>query len=82
LRLSTQPTEDIASQDWMKLIDLMGTDEILVFSTDYPHFDFDDPDAAIPKSLPATTREKILWRNAAAFYELDEYKTIPSEAAE
>ncbi|MBN9602924.1 MAG: amidohydrolase [Afipia felis] len=83
LRLSTQPTEDISSEDWMKLIDLMGTDDILVFSTDYPHFDFDDPNAAIPKSLPPTTREKILWRNAAEFYELGEHnKKIPSEAAE
>lgn len=83
LRLSTQPTEDISSEDWMKLIDLMGTDDILVFSTDYPHFDFDDPNAAIPKSLPPTTREKILWRNAAEFYEIGEHnKKIPSEAAE
>ncbi len=83
LRLSTQPTEDISSENWMKLIDLMGTDDILVFSTDYPHFDFDDPNAAIPKSLPAGTREKILWKNAANFYDLDPTRAkIPSQAAE
>jgi predicted TIM-barrel fold metal-dependent hydrolase len=82
LRLSTQPTEDISSQEWMKLIDLMGTDDILVFSTDYPHFDFDDPNRAIPKSLPPATREKILWRNAAEFYELDEYTQATINAAE
>ncbi|MBB3972750.1 amidohydrolase family protein [Hansschlegelia beijingensis] len=70
LRLSTQPTEDITGDQWMKLIDLMGTDDVLVFSTDYPHFDFDDPNAAIPRSLPETTREKILWRNGAEFYDL------------
>lgn len=81
LRLSTQPTEDISSQEWMKLIDLMGTDDVLCFSTDYPHFDFDDPDAAIPKSLPAATREKILWKNAAAFYELGERDTRTRAAA-
>ena len=83
LRLSTQPTEDISSENWMKLIDLMGTDDILVFSTDYPHFDFDDPNAAIPKSLPESTREKIFWKNAAAFYDLDPtLATVPSQAAE
>ena len=71
LRLSTQPTEDITAEQWMKLIDLMGTDDILMFSTDYPHFDFDDPHAAIPKGLPETTREKIFWTNAAQFYSLD-----------
>lgn len=83
LRLSTQPTEDISSAEWMKLIDLMGTDDILVFSTDYPHFDFDDPDAAIPKSLPDGTRDKIFWKNAANFYDLDvEEKATPHQAAE
>lgn len=78
LRLSTQPTEDITGDQWMKLIDLMGTDDILVFSTDYPHFDFDDPQTAIPKALPETTREKIFWSNAAQFYGLD---APPSVAA-
>jgi predicted TIM-barrel fold metal-dependent hydrolase len=71
LRLSTQPTEDITADQWGKLIDLMGTDDVLVFSTDYPHFDFDDPQQAIPRSLSETTREKLFWKNAAAFYELD-----------
>lgn len=83
LRLSTQPTEDINGEDWGKLIDLMGTDDILVFSTDYPHFDFDDPNAAIPRSLPSGTRDKILWKNAADFYGLDvRESTIPNQAAE
>lgn len=71
LRLSTQPTEDISTDQWGKLIDLMGTDDILVFSTDYPHFDFDDPNAAIPRALGDSTREKILWKNAAEFYGID-----------
>lgn len=71
LRLSTQPTEDISAEQWVKLVELMGTDEILVFSTDYPHFDFDDPNAAIPRALPDDLRDKILWKNAAAFYDLD-----------
>jgi predicted TIM-barrel fold metal-dependent hydrolase len=83
LRLSTQPTEDISAENWMKLIDLMGTDDILVFSTDYPHFDFDNPNTAIPKSLPQGTREKILWKNAADFYDLDPARAaVPSQAAE
>jgi predicted TIM-barrel fold metal-dependent hydrolase len=71
VRLCTQPTEDITADQWLKLVDLMGTEDVLVFATDYPHFDFDSPDAAIPRALPQTLREKILWRNAAAFYGLD-----------
>ena len=43
----------------------------LKYPADYPHFDFDDPHQAIPKTLPQELREKILWKNAAAFYDLD-----------
>jgi len=68
LRFSTQPTEDLSPDQWMKLIDLMGSDEYLIFSTDYPHFDFDDPNASIPRLLPEVLREKIFWKNGAAFY--------------
>jgi uncharacterized protein len=80
LRLSTQPTEDISADAWLKLIDLMGTDEILTFSTDYPHFDFDSPDAAIPVGLPEGLREKIFWKNAAAFYGLDVERPVVSHS--
>ena len=52
----------------MKLIDLMGSDEYLIFSTDYPHFDFDDPQVSIPRSLPDSLQEKIFWKNGAALY--------------
>ncbi len=70
LKLATQPTEDLRSDEWEKIVDLMGTDDILVFATDYPHFDFDDPDASIPHNLSADLREKIMWKNAASFYDL------------
>ncbi|MGA0532585.1 amidohydrolase family protein [Hansschlegelia sp. KR7-227] len=85
LRLSTQPTEDITVDQWVKLVDLMGSDEILVFSTDYPHFDFDDPHMAIPRALPADLREKILWKNAADFYGLSapgQRRVVSRDAAE
>ena len=68
LRFSTQPAEDLTGDQWMKLIDLMGSDEYLVFSTDYPHFDFDDPKVSIPRSLPDSLQEKIFWKNGASLY--------------
>ncbi|MGI8550172.1 MAG: amidohydrolase family protein, partial [Dehalococcoidia bacterium] len=39
-------------------------------STDYPHWQFDSPDEAIPAGLSETTRRKILSENARAFYRL------------
>ncbi|WP_026379226.1 amidohydrolase family protein [Afifella pfennigii] len=71
LRLATQPSEDISNEAFLKVVDLIGTDELLVFATDYPHFDFDDPDAAVPKGLPEELRQKILWKNAASLYGFD-----------
>ena len=85
VRLCTQPTEDITPAQWMKVVDLMGTEDILVFATDYPHFDFDDPNAAIPRALPESLREKIFWKNAANFYGVDappQSKMSPRQAAE
>ena len=36
-----------------------------MFSTDYPHWDFDAPDMALPVRLPVEVRRKILHDNAA-----------------
>jgi predicted TIM-barrel fold metal-dependent hydrolase len=47
-----------------------GTDKIL-FSTDYPHWDFDDPRRAIRARLDPETRAGIFGGNAMALYGLD-----------
>ena len=36
-----------------------------MFSTDYPHWDFDSPDRALPTQLPSDVRRGILHDNAA-----------------
>lgn len=72
VRFSTQPTEDLTTDQWVKVIDLMGSDRLLMFSSDYPHFDFDNPYRAFPADLPTSFRQKILFENAAEFYGLDQ----------
>ena len=39
-----------------------------MFSTDYPHWHFDDPEGALPIGLGPELRRKILSDNARAFY--------------
>jgi predicted TIM-barrel fold metal-dependent hydrolase len=51
---------------------MLGSDEMLLFSTDYPHWDFDSPERALPPIIPGVLREKILWSNAQMFYGLPE----------
>jgi uncharacterized protein len=73
IRLSLQPMDappDAAHL--LQVIEQLGSDELLMFSTDYPHWHFpkDDPEQALPAGLAASTRTKILRDNARALYKL------------
>jgi uncharacterized protein len=68
VRFSTQPMEEMTASQFMKYIDLMGSDELLCFSTDYPHWDFDSPAEALPPGLPDALVTKIMSTNALEFY--------------
>ena len=48
----------------------VGWDRIM-FASDYPHWDFDDPVLALPPSLDDAQRAKIFSENARALYRLD-----------
>jgi predicted TIM-barrel fold metal-dependent hydrolase len=43
---------------------------MLLFSTDYPHWHFDEPEEALPVELPPDLKWKILVDNARAVYRL------------
>jgi predicted TIM-barrel fold metal-dependent hydrolase len=69
--VSTQPMEE--TEDPAHLIEVMeaiGWDRIL-FSSDYPHWDFDDPFVAIPAGLSEARKAQIYSGNARALYRLD-----------
>jgi predicted TIM-barrel fold metal-dependent hydrolase len=68
VKLSTQPTEDFSAANWLRLFDMLETDRMVVFSTDYPHWDFDAPEDSIPHELPAELRRRILYDNAYELY--------------
>jgi predicted TIM-barrel fold metal-dependent hydrolase len=42
----------------------------IVFATDYPHWDADDPDESFPIALPPDVQQKIYFENAARLYGL------------
>ena len=55
------------------VLDMMawiGWDKIL-FASDYPHWDFDDPFTALPPSLSEERRNQIYSGNAKALYRFD-----------
>ena len=49
----------------------LGSDELLMFSTDYPHRHFDTPEEALPAGPAGRPAAARSWReNARAFYRL------------
>ena len=51
----------------MRLIEHIGSDEMLLFSTDYPHYQFDGS-APIPDGLDPALARKIMAENPLRTY--------------
>lgn len=64
LRLTTQPIEEPENpKHLLQIIDMLGSNDMLLYSSDYPHWDFDDPLAAL-RHLPDDLKRKIYRDNA------------------
>jgi predicted TIM-barrel fold metal-dependent hydrolase len=48
---------------------MVGAVDMLMFSSDYPHWDFDSPTMSL-RAFPREVRQRILAGNAAALYGL------------
>jgi len=71
-RMTTQPMDEPPNpQHFLQILDMIGRDDFLMFATDYPHWDFDSPDRALPSVVRGDLRNKIMSENAAAFYEFE-----------
>lgn len=67
---TTQPMEEPENpQHLLDVIRWIGVDHIM-FSTDYPHWDFDDPRWVFKVRLPEDVQAKIFRDNAKALYRL------------
>ena len=50
---------------------MIGGERLLMFSSDYPHWDADNPRAAL-KGFPDAWKERIFFENARETFRLDE----------
>ena len=65
---TTQPMEEPGSSAaLLDLFDRIGWDRLL-FATDYPHWDFDDPSRVLPPGVSDTNRDAFYLGNAKALY--------------
>jgi uncharacterized protein len=68
IRLTLQPIDSPPqADDFKKLMDHMSSDELLLFSTDYPHWQFDG-EAVLPEGLGAELTRKITVDNPRKTY--------------
>lgn len=65
---TTQPIEEPEPRSQLgEVFDWMGWDRIL-FATDYPHWDFDDPAHALPIKMTEAQRRLVFLENAKAVF--------------
>lgn len=68
VRLTLQPFDAPPSAEAVaRLCEHLGSDEMLLFSSDYPHWHFDGDDA-LPAGLPEATVDRLLTRNPQDTY--------------
>jgi len=71
VRICTQPLERPDNDDHLlQIFDMMNAERLLMFSSDYPHWDFDSPTRALPPKLPERVKRRILYENAKELYKL------------
>jgi predicted TIM-barrel fold metal-dependent hydrolase len=72
VRFTTQPIEEPRNQkDWITLMSLAGGAEMLIFSSDYPHHDFDNPQVMV-NVFPDDWKRRVFFDNAREWYRLEQ----------
>jgi predicted TIM-barrel fold metal-dependent hydrolase len=75
VRFCTQPIEESPQPgDAGSMFELAGADRVLVFSSDYPHYDYDDPVRALPPHVSEATRRRVMYENARELYDLPTHR--------
>jgi predicted TIM-barrel fold metal-dependent hydrolase len=69
VRFTTQPLEEPENpKDLVTLLSLVGAQDLLLYSSDYPHWDAENPDSLALRAFPDDWRSKIFYDNARALY--------------
>jgi predicted TIM-barrel fold metal-dependent hydrolase len=81
VRLTTQPLEEPGSpQKLASLLSLFDAGRMLMFSSDYPHWDADNPDVVL-RAFPESLRERVFFENAYETFGIAQRSARPAVAA-
>jgi predicted TIM-barrel fold metal-dependent hydrolase len=71
VRFTTQPLEEPHDRrDLIKLLETVHGERMLMFSSDYPHWDADNPECAL-RGFPDDWKERIFFENARETFKVD-----------
>ena len=71
VRLTTQPLEEPENPEHLaQVFAMLQAERTLCFASDFPHWDFDDPERAFPKTIGPALLKRIFYDNAAELYGL------------
>jgi predicted TIM-barrel fold metal-dependent hydrolase len=86
VRFASQPMETAPiERDVAGMLRIAEAEKLLMFSSDYPHYDYDNPDTVLPHGLPDHVTHRIMCENAREFYDLpthrnaDDYDQLGTE---
>jgi predicted TIM-barrel fold metal-dependent hydrolase len=69
IRVATQPVGDITAAQFVDLVEMVESESIYLFASDYPHYDADSAYATLPsKTIPEDLRQRIRYKNALETY--------------
>lgn len=78
--LSTQPLEEPSDPaDLHRVLGMFDAGRMLMFSSDYPHWDGDTPDFAA-RAIPKSLRARVMHETARELYRLPEIPDVPVDA--
>ncbi len=79
-RFTTQPMEQPEPRSRLLTVFEWGrAEQTLMFASDYPHFDFDSPEQALPP-MPDEMRRRVMSENAREFFKLPLRAAVPPAA--
>jgi uncharacterized protein len=71
VRFTSQPIEEPEKpEQFLQLLEMIKAEKTLLFATDFPHWDFDDPDRVFPRKIDPKLLRRILYENAAELFGL------------